>query len=152
VLDFPTDRYLRAARALADLSQRELAEKAGLTQSAVARAEHSPHLAQVGQFARLLETAGLRLLVVDNEGREFAPEGEEAPNRRDRGYRRYPAHLDIRPGTEHWWGEGWPMFVGKTPKYTFDRVRWRRNMEREWAKKQNAAAGKDSEQSITDGW
>jgi transcriptional regulator with XRE-family HTH domain len=138
VLDFPTDRYLRAARALADLSQRELAEKAGLTQSVVARAEHSPHLARVGQFARLLETAGLRLLVLDNDGREFAPEVEEAASRRDRGYRRYPAHLDVRPGSERWWGREWPMFFGKTPKYTFDRARWRRNMEREWEKRENA--------------
>jgi transcriptional regulator with XRE-family HTH domain len=149
VLDFPTDRYLRAARRLADLSQREFAEKTGLTQSVVARAEHSPHLARVDQFARLLETAGLRLLVVDDEGREFAPEGEDAANRRDRGYRRYPAHVDVRPGTDGWWGDGWPMFFGKRPQYTFDRVRWRRDMEREWAKRQDTAA--DSEQSNADG-
>jgi transcriptional regulator with XRE-family HTH domain len=148
VLDFPIDRYLRAARRLADLSQRELAEKAGLTQSVVARAEHSPHLARLDQVARLLETAGLRLLVIDNEGREFVPEDEEAANRRDRGYRRYPAHLDVRPGTDGWWGEGWPMFFGKRPQYTFDRVRWRRDFDRGLEERKNTEA--DSEQSNTD--
>ena len=122
------------------MSQLELAEKARLTQAVVARVERSPHLARVGQLARLLETAGLHLIVVDSEGREFAPEGDADANRRDRGHRRYPAHLDVRPGTEHWWGREWPMFWGKTPKYTFDRARWRRDIEREWAKAERGRA------------
>jgi hypothetical protein len=89
------------------------------------------------------------LLVIDDEGREFAPEGEEAANLRNRGCRRYPAHLDVRPGTDRWWGRDWPMFFGKTPAYTFDRARHRRDFYR-WPEKQKFTAA-DSELSDTDG-
>jgi transcriptional regulator with XRE-family HTH domain len=127
---FPADRYLRAARHRADLSQRELAEKAGMSQSAVARIEHSLEKAKATHLAHLLEAAGLRLVVVDSDGNPIDPQDEADANRRDRSGRRYPAHLDVRPGTEYWWGEGWPMFDGKRPEYTFDRARHRRNWRR----------------------
>lgn len=132
VLHFPSDRYLRAARRRADLSQRELAARAGVSQSCVARIEHSPQLAKVDHLAWLLSSAGgLRLIVVDEAGTEIGPEDEVDAERRDRGHRRYPAHLDLRPGTEDWWGEGWPMFTGLTPEYTFDRKRSERDWRRE---------------------
>jgi hypothetical protein len=129
--DFPAGRYIRAARAIADVSQRELAVRAGVPFYVVARVESTPECARVGQFACLLEAAGLHLIVVDDEGREVQPEGIEQTKRVDRGRRRFPAHLDVRPGKEDWWGDGWPMFAGKTPQYTFDRSRgfrdWRRD-------------------------
>jgi transcriptional regulator with XRE-family HTH domain len=128
---FPVDRYVRAARAICDLSQRELAMRAGVAHHVVASAEHNPERARVQQFAGLLEAAGLHLIVVDDEGREVQPEDVHETNRLDRGRRRFPAHLDVRPGREDWWGDGWPMFAGKTPTYTFDRSRWYRDWRRE---------------------
>ena len=128
--DFAADRYMRAARAVADLSQRELAMRAGMSHSVVAKTEHTPQYARVEQFARLLEAAGLHLIVVDDAGREVDPESIEQTKRVDRGRRRFPAHLDVRAGKEDWWGDGWPMFAGKTPEYTFDRSRWYRDWRR----------------------
>jgi transcriptional regulator with XRE-family HTH domain len=129
--DFPADRYIRAARAIADLSQRELAMRAGVPHHVVAKTEHAPRYARVDHFACLLEAAGLHLIVVDDEGREVQPEGVEETKRVDRGRRRFPPHLDVREGKEDWWGDGWPMFAGKTPQYTFDRSRGYRDWRRE---------------------
>jgi transcriptional regulator with XRE-family HTH domain len=131
VLNFPSDRYLRAARRRADLSQRELAARAGVSQSCVARIEHAPQLAKVEHLAWLLGAVGLRLIVVDDDDTPVDPEDEIDAERRDRGRRRYPAHLDLRPGTEDWWADGWPMFMGLTPAYTFDRDRSERDWRRE---------------------
>lgn len=104
VSEFPADRLLRAARHWADFSQRELAERTGLTQSIVARVESAPELARVQQFATLLEATGFRLTVVDRDDVELAPESVEDAARRNQGGRRFPAHLDIRPGKQGWWG------------------------------------------------
>jgi len=131
MLSFPSDRYLRAARHRADLSQRELAEKAGLTQSIVARIERNPNLARVEHLAKLLETAGLYLIVVDEEGHEIKAESEEESARRDRAGRRFPAHFDVRPGTEGWWGRSyWSIYERAAPEYTFNAARWRRDLVR----------------------
>jgi transcriptional regulator with XRE-family HTH domain len=133
VEQFPADRYLRAARRYADQSQREMALRAGVSRQFVARAECNPDITRVADLARLLEAAGLHLIVVDDDGREFAPESNEETARTDRGRRRYPAHLDVRSGKQDWWGDGWPVIEGKTPQYTFDRGRsfrdWRRERE-----------------------
>jgi hypothetical protein len=54
---------------------------------------------------------------------------------KDRARRRFPAHLDVRAGSDGWWGDGWPMFDGKTPTHTFDRNRgWR-----DWRRERNEA-------------
>lgn len=137
--DFPTDAYLRAARAFADFSQRELAQASGLPPWLIARLESEPRLARVQTFARALDACGLRLAVTYRDSYEFASEyipvdGE----RRDRAGRRFPAHLDVRPAQLGWWGSGWPMFQGKEPTFTFDRARWRRDMLREDMVKQYA--------------
>jgi len=129
-MTFPADRYLRAARHRADLSQRELADKAGVPQSLVARAERHPTKATAANTSVMLSAMGFRLVVVDEQGNELEPEDEADADRRDRGNRRYPAHLDIRDGKDHWWGYGWPMFDGKEPEYTFDRDRWARDYRR----------------------
>ena len=134
---FPIDRYVRAARRNADFSQRELARRAGLPHQVVAKVERQPTLARVCDVAVLLEAAGLHLAVLDDDGREFVPESVQRNGLKDRGARRFPAHLDVRPGSDGWWGDGWPMFFGKTPDYTFDRSRglrdWRRRREDEGA-------------------
>ena len=127
---FPADRYVRAARAAADLSQRELAERANVPHYVVGNVERTPSLARVSDVAKLLSAAGLTLQVVDADGQVFEPESEDNARLRDRGRRRFHAHLVVRPSDEGWWGDGWPMFFGKVPNYTFDRNRdlrdWRR--------------------------
>ena len=131
--DFPADRYLRAARAAADLSQRELAERARLPHYIVGNVERTPTLARISDVAKLLDAAGLKLQVVDGDGQVFDPESEQKAKLRDRGRRRFPAHLDVRTTDEGWWGDGWPMFFGKVPMHTFDRSRelrdWRRRKQ-----------------------
>jgi transcriptional regulator with XRE-family HTH domain len=137
--DFPTDAYLRAARLFADVSQRELAEAAGLSPWVVARLESEPQHARVQTFARALDACGLRLsvTVVKGGSYEFASECIPADGeRRDRSGRRFPAHLDVRPARLGWWGSGWPMFQGREPEFTFDRARWRRDERRERMVKQ----------------
>ncbi|MDQ1494363.1 MAG: hypothetical protein QOG69_846 [Actinomycetota bacterium] len=129
--EFPADRYIRAARKLADFSQRELASRAGIPYSIVARVESTPERARIGDFALLLRAAGLRMQVVDDSGREIAPERRELAGLTDRARRRYPAHLDVRPGKSGWWGDGWPLFDGKAPVNTFDRSRGLRDWRRE---------------------
>jgi len=128
--DFPADRYVRAARAVADLSQRELAERANVPHHVVGNVERTPSLARVRDVAKLLSAAGLMLQVVDADGKVFEPESEDNARLRDRGRRRFPAHLVVRSTDEGWWGDGWPMFFGNVPKFTFDRSRqlrdWRR--------------------------
>lgn len=127
---FPADRLLRAARHWADFSQRELAERAGLTQSIVARVESAPQLARVQQFAMLLEATGFRLAVLDRDDVELAPESEIDADRRNQGGRRFPAHLDVRPGKQGWWGRNyWAICERPAPEFTFS-GRWRRDLRR----------------------
>ncbi|KAB1948365.1 helix-turn-helix domain-containing protein [Micromonospora sp. ALFpr18c] len=136
---------LRDLRRRADLSQRELAEQAGVPKSTVARIEAG----QGAQTAfrtveRLVLAAGGELAVTrpgDPSGkavseREAAPEDEP----RDEAGRRYPAHLDVRrvlslkdwPGA--WWVHSytlpqrlWPVRV---PELTYDLDRARRDDRR----------------------
>jgi transcriptional regulator with XRE-family HTH domain len=131
--EYPVDRYLRAGRAAADLSQRELAQRAGVAPHVVVAAESDPRRAHVHDFVRLLRSLGLALQIVDADGQVFEPESEDKARLTDRGRRRFPAHLDVRPTEEGWWGDGWPMFFGKVPTHTFDRSRelrdWRRHKQ-----------------------
>ena len=84
---------------MADISQRELAEKCGLSKATVGRLEvGSPVATHV--LVRILAEAGLRLQVVDLAGRPVEPMRPDAV--RDRGGRLLPAHLDPRPVT-FWW-------------------------------------------------
>jgi transcriptional regulator with XRE-family HTH domain len=125
---------LRSLRRRADLSQRELAVRAGVPKSTISRIEagraRDPKFRTV---ARLVSAAGGTLGL-----------GEVPPDphgdRRDEGGRRYPAHLDVRdvhgpkdwPGA--WWAywynlppERWPL---KVPSATYDLSRERRDRRR----------------------
>lgn len=92
-----TSEYVRRARRIADLSQRELAAAIGVAQSQIARVETGGRI-DVSAFARILGLAGLRIAVLDGSGEEVAAMPRDAP--RDRARRRLPAHLDT-----HAWPE-----------------------------------------------
>jgi transcriptional regulator with XRE-family HTH domain len=94
VQSFDLSGVLRRIRRLADLSQRELAERCGLSQSAVAQAESGRRDLAVGALVEAAAVAGLRLAVVDEEDHEVRPMAADTV--RDGGSRRFPAHLDTR--------------------------------------------------------
>lgn len=99
-LDLPG--VLRALRRRADLSQRELADRAGTSAAQVARIESGatgdPHLTMVH---RLVRAAGARLTALDLDGSEPAPLLTDV--HRDGAGRRYPPHLDAAR-VPRWWG------------------------------------------------
>lgn len=84
--------YVRRARRLADLNQRELADAVGISASRVARIETGGPV-DVQTFAGILAAAGLRLTVVDAGGAAIDPMPPDVL--RDRAGRRRPAHLDV---------------------------------------------------------
>jgi transcriptional regulator with XRE-family HTH domain len=90
--DFDLSGVVAAARRRADLSQRDLAARSGIPQSTVAAAESRARSVQVAVLVRLLEAAGLRLAVLDEDGAEVLPFDSRAA--RDNAGRRFPAHLD----------------------------------------------------------
>lgn len=132
---------LRALRRRADLSQRELADLAGVPKSTVSRIESGeisdPRFRTVERLAR---AAGAAVTV----GGELAPVPSEGW--RDRADRNYPAHLDVRPVEQltdwagAWWAHwhrlppgAWPL---EPPAYTYDLSRTRRahRRRREWVR------------------
>jgi transcriptional regulator with XRE-family HTH domain len=119
---------LRRIRRRADMSQRELAEACGVAQSVVAQAESGRRGLPVDALARAAEFAGLRLTLVDADGGEVAPMAGDGV--RDRGIRRFPAHLDTRYSDEGWWHDA-HHYSRPRPSYTFDRDRRARDAERE---------------------
>lgn len=92
---FDAGRYLARARRRADLSQRELAALARVSQSQVAAFESGTRRVHADTLDLLLSLAGLRLAVVDEQGNEVDPFAVETA--RDNAGRRYPAHLDVQP-------------------------------------------------------
>lgn len=90
---------IRRARRRADLSQRDLADRMGVSQSTVARWETGERSPTMLTWERIAALAGMRLVAVDGSGASVPPMREDAA--RDRAGRRYPAHLDLR--AEGWW-------------------------------------------------
>lgn len=93
-----TGRFVVRVRRLADLSQRELATRVGTSQSALGRMEQGRSRISMTLFTGILHEAGLRLAVVDADGREVAPVAVDTV--RDNQGRRFPAHLDVAPPDE----------------------------------------------------
>ena len=89
---------LRRIRRTADLSQRELAQRLGISKSGVAAVESGTADLDVGRLAAAAELAGLRLVLLDGDGREVT--GMAADAVRDGARRRFPAHLDTRLSDE----------------------------------------------------
>lgn len=88
-------RYVVRARRLADLSQRDLAGSLGVSPATVGRVESGAARGDVALLARALQRGGLRLVVVDADGREVGPVAPDVV--RDNADRRFPAHLDVAP-------------------------------------------------------
>ena len=88
----PVDGYVARVRRLANLSQRELADRLGVGPATVGRWERGGSMA-VDALTRVLRLAGLRLQVVDEEGDVVPPFSADAV--RDNAGRRFPAHLDV---------------------------------------------------------
>ena len=104
-----------------------------MSQSSVARIEHTPESARVDVLARLLAAAGFQLAVLDHEGRPIAPQSEYRASLKNKGGRRFAAHLDVRPSTEGWWGHVfWSACERAAPELTFSSSRFRRDLRR-WA-------------------
>ena len=91
---FDLGGVLRRIRRTADLSQRELASAAGLSVSAVAHAEAGTRDPPSRALARAAGLAGLRLTLLDADGREIT--GMDPDGARDATRRRLPAHLDTQ--------------------------------------------------------
>jgi transcriptional regulator with XRE-family HTH domain len=118
---------LRRIRRTADLSQRELAAALGVARSTIARAETGARDLPATMLARAAELAGLRLGLLDTDGRAVA--GMTPAAVRDRAGRLFSAHLDVRHGDEDWW-HGSERYSRQRPWYTFDRDRRARDAVR----------------------
>ncbi len=100
----PLIDLFRTLRRFAGLSQRELAAAAGVPATTVGRIEagrvHDPRLRTV---ERLVLAAGWRLAAVSDAGRLLDLDRDRGW--RDRGQRRYPAHLYVRRVRNRydWW-------------------------------------------------
>ena len=114
----PAD-LLRAVRWARRLSQRELAEVAGLPRSTIDRIEartvRDPGL---GTIERILAGAGYRLAIVNELGRRLDLDGDRFCLY-DRGGRHLPAHLpsfEVRTMFDPWWGWRRIAFWDKDPR------------------------------------
>lgn len=90
---------VRRIRRAAELSQRDLADRIGVSRSAVGRwetGETSPTIAVLEQMAAL---AGLRVVLLDGDDHPVPPMREDRVL--DRAGRRPPAHADVIEG--EWW-------------------------------------------------
>ncbi len=121
---YPISGLLRRARRIAYLSQRELARRAGVAPSTVARVESGAIVPTLPAFERMLAVAGLRLVVVDDDGHVVAPM-RDIPDTRHLGGWRYPSHLDVilDPRSGEWWGDNYGL---ARPPETFHRDHDRR--------------------------
>ncbi|MBB2985136.1 helix-turn-helix domain-containing protein [Terracoccus luteus] len=98
-------RMVMRVRRLADLSQRDLAARVGLSPSTIARIETGQGAVSVGLFGRLLAVAGLRLLVC---AADEDPGAEREPARQGAGSRGSNPDADPhwRPGSKPGPGSG----------------------------------------------
>lgn len=110
------------------MSQREMARAAGTSPATVGKVEAETMAPSVGLLQRVLAVAGLRLVVVDAEGRVVQPMAVW-DGTLDGADRRYPAHLDtiLDPEPGEWWADQYGLV---RPPETFHRDRAVRDMQR----------------------
>ena len=130
--NFDVGVLLRRARRIARVSQRELADRAGVPNATVARIESGrTENPRVQTVAAILAAMDCRLALVSSHGVELAEHPWE--QQRDYGDRHFPAHLDLVPvnhpwglADNDWWGwyRGWAWERGApVPLMTFVRIR-----------------------------
>ena len=119
--DYLLSEVVRRVRRTADLSQRELAEHAGVSKTMVGSIESGTVTPSLSVLQRLLNTAGFRLAVVDVDGRLVVPL-KVWNDVADLAGRRLPAHLDtiLDPEYGEWWGD---LYGLTAPPETFRRSR-----------------------------
>ena len=124
----PVSGLVRRARRIADMSQREMARAAGVSQAAVSKVEAETLVPSLALLQQLLGAAGLRLVVVDGDGRVVRPM-EVWDETRDGAERRYPSHLDtiLDPEPGEWWADVYGL---ARPPETFHRDRAFRDAQR----------------------
>jgi transcriptional regulator with XRE-family HTH domain len=126
---FPAVGLVRAVRRHADLSQRELAQRASVCRSTVSKIEAGEREPSLALFERLVRAAGCRLVVVNEHNHVLQPM-VEAEDLRDSLGRRFPSHLDliIAPRRGEWWADQYGL---ARPPETFHRDRvWRDRQRR----------------------
>lgn len=129
---------LRALRRRADLSQRELAQRAGVPPSTVSRLESgdvsNPRLQTLKQIVEAADCALVISPEATTESRSLSravDSIEPVPHDHvaDGRGRRYPAHLDVRT-TFPIFGRDWTLLDPGTPVRTFTLNRRDRDLER----------------------
>lgn len=103
---------VRRIRRILDVSQRGLAAILGVSQSQVARWESRRTSPRADLLAELLRLAKLRVDLRNQETGE-AVEPMRDDGARDRGLRRYPAHVDL--DVTGWWMPRDAMMTGQVP-------------------------------------
>ena len=110
--DIRAGSLLRRARRMARLSQRDLAERAGVPCTTLARIESGETKdPRVRTLAALLAAADCRLAVIALEDDRELPADLPWEDESDHGGRHFPAHLDLWPvrrfHESRWWGDWW---------------------------------------------
>jgi transcriptional regulator with XRE-family HTH domain len=125
---YPVAGLVRRARRIADMSQRQMARFARVATSTIGRVEAGTMTPSLDVLERMLNAAGLYLVVVDANGRVVLPM-EDWDDTRDGAERRYPAHLDtiLDPEVGEWWGDTYGL---ARPPETFHRSRAYRDARR----------------------
>ena len=117
--------YVTALRRRADLSQRDLAARAGVPASTIARLESGATTdPRLSTMAKLTAAAGHRLVIAADDDELLTPEPELRGRCRDLRGRRLPAHLDVAPAMDDWLR---PWWMPKRGEFTFIRNRRRRD-------------------------
>lgn len=125
---YPVAGLVRRARRVGDLSQRQMARRARVAPSTVARVEKGRLAPSLDLLQRMLASAGLYLVAVDADGHVILPM-EDRDDLLDGADRRYPSHLDtiVDPRSGDWWGD--PYGLCRPPE-TFKRDRLNRDGRR----------------------
>jgi len=127
ILDLDADQLIRGVRDRRKVSQRELAQRAGLPLSTISRIESGAVSPRFDTLRRLLKAAHVAIVVVDTQ-RPFDPIADDPllDPLRDRAGRHPPAHLPrwlILNMFDPWWGWGrtaWFMSDKKVPTHSYE--------------------------------
>ena len=110
---------LRSIRRAAELSQRDLARRAGLSPGRVADYERGARQPSFPMMARLIAAAGGRLVAFHRAAGFLEPHPDE--DKRDRGGRHYPAHEHVWTVRRRadWWKGVYMRWDEQLPQYSF---------------------------------